>query len=302
VSPQPKFSAERIRHYLPDLVIESLETNSDGQMNDVLIVNQKRVFRFAKDQEWIRDCLQREGHILRVVRKYVEMPVPVFDIQDVGCVSYQLIPGQGLTRTELLSQPEAVQDALAEQLALFLQQLHAIPQSVLEAHDIPSTNATQSRDTYLQDLEDLEREVLPHASSHVRGIIRDYWKPLQEGCLDLSHTPTLIHADLGQQHILFDAQQRRITGVLDWGVAGIGDPAHDYGVLLSCYGETLLRRMGRFTSKIAGLIERARFMALIAEASWVLRGLRSGNLFWFTVSLGTARDIMPIGSGWPGSQ
>ena len=35
---------------------------------------------------------------------------------------------------------------------------------------------------------------------------------------------------------------------------------------------------------------------------WVLCGLRSGNPFWFTVSLGTARDIMPVGSGWPGSE
>jgi aminoglycoside 2''-phosphotransferase len=289
---------ERIRHYFPGLSIEQVEENSDGLMNDVLVINQERVFRFAKDEAWIRECLVKEVRVLDLVRQYVTMPVPVFDVWDGDCVSYRLLPGQGLSRHDLLCLPERTQDALAEQLAIFLQQLHSIPREILEQQAIPATNASKTREEYLALLEELEREVLPLASSHVRRIVRQHFEPLLQGWLDLSHTPALIHGDLGQQHILFDRTTGRISGVLDWGIAGLGDPAHDDGVLVNCYGERFLRRMARFTPDIADLIDRARFMSFLAEPGWVLRGLRSKDPFWFTVSLGTARDLQPIGSRW----
>jgi aminoglycoside 2''-phosphotransferase len=289
---------ERIRRYMPNLRIDQLEQNSDGLMNGVLIVNGERVFRFAKDEAWIRECLGKEARVLDLVRQYVAMPVPVFDVREADCVSYRLLPGCGLSRNDLLCQPERTQDALAEQLAVFLRQLHGIPQEVVAQEGIPPTNATQTRKEYLAFLEELEREVLPLASSQVRRIVRQHFEPLLQGWLDLSHTPALIHGDLGQQHILFDPAAGRISGVLDWGIAGLGDPAHDYGVLINCYGESFVRRMARYTPEIGELIDRARFMSFLAEPSWVLRGLRSRDPTWFTVSLGTARDMKPIGSGW----
>jgi aminoglycoside 2''-phosphotransferase len=289
---------ERIRRYFPDLRVDQVQSNDDGLMNDVLIVNQERIFRLAKDQQWIRDCLQQEARILSLVRQYVTMPVPAFDVHDVDCVSYRLLPGQGLSRHDLLCQPESAQDALADQLAIFMRELHSIPQEALEQHAIPATNASQTREEYLEFLEDLEREVLPLASSQVCRILRQHFEPLLQGWLDLSHTPALIHGDLGQRHILFDPGLGCITGVLDFGVAGIGDPAHDFGVLLNCYGESFVRRMAQFTPEIEELIDRARFMSGIAEPSWVLRGLRSKDPLWFTLSLATARDIQPIGTRW----
>jgi aminoglycoside 2''-phosphotransferase len=289
---------ERIQHSFPDLDVESVKENSDGLMNDVLIVNGERVFRFAKDEAWIRECLEKEVRVLDLVRQYVAMPVPLFDVREADCVSYRLLPGYGLSRNDLLCQPERTQEVLAEQLAVFLRELHSIPQQILAQAAIPATNATQTREGYLTFFEELEREVLPLASSQVRRIVRKHFEPLLQGSLDLSHTPALIHGDLGQQHILFDPAAGRISGVLDWGIAGLGDPAHDYGVLINCYGESLVRRMARYTPEIRELIDRARFMSFLAEPSWVLRGLRSKDPFWFTASLGTARDMQPIGSRW----
>jgi len=289
---------ERIKQYFPDLVVEQVEVNSDGLMNDVLIVNGERVFRFAKDAEWIRECLRKEARILDLVRERVDMPVPVFDVQDADCVSYRLLPGQGLRRADILRQGEETQDALARQLAIFLRQLRSIPQDLLDQHDVPPTNATQTRADYMQLLEDLEREVLPLADTHVRGIVRERFEPLLEGWLDLSYAPALTHGDLGQRHILFDPTQGLITGVLDFGVAGVGDPAQDLGVIVNCYGEGFVRRMAGFTPEIKEMMDRARFMSGLAEPTWVLRGLRTRDPSWFTPGLGTARDVMPIGSEW----
>ena len=45
---------------------------------------------------------------------------------------------------------------------------------------------------------------------------------------------TFIHGDLGAEHVFADSG--RITGVIDWGDAAIGDPAIDHGRLMRDFG------------------------------------------------------------------
>jgi hypothetical protein len=42
---------ERIRAIYPDLTIESVYADSDGLVNNVYIINNEFVFRFAKNEE-----------------------------------------------------------------------------------------------------------------------------------------------------------------------------------------------------------------------------------------------------------
>ncbi len=288
----------RIRDLMVNTELKSVEKNADGLMNDVLIVNGERVFRFAKNEPWMRNCLRKEIGVLKVVRQYVRMPVPLFDMEGEDFVSYRLLPGRGLARADLYRQPEAAQNSLAQTLAEFLAQLHGIPIEVLEQARIGPNNCVDSPEEYRRLYEDLEREVLVHADSHIRRIVREHFEPLLQGWLDMSYEPCLIHGDLGQRHILFDPTERRITGVLDWGIAGLSDPAHDYSVIINCFGEGFLRRMGRIDAGIEGLLERARFLSGISEASWILHWVRTGDPFWLTPGLGTARDLLPFGCKW----
>ena|SRR5947208_12200911 len=55
-------------------------------------------------------------------------------------------------------------------------------------------------------------------------------------------TPVLKHGDFGTTNILVDLPGRVISGILDFGGAGLGDPAYDFAGLLSSYGEAFLRR------------------------------------------------------------
>ncbi len=63
-------------------------------------------------------------------------------------------------------------------------------------------------------------------------------------------------------------------------------------------GERFVRCVARVTPEIVHLIDRARFMSFLVEPSWVLRGLRSNDPFWFTMGLGTACDLQLIWSRW----
>ncbi len=108
--------------------------------------------------------------------------------------------------------------------------------------------------------------------------------------------PALIHGDLALYHILYDSEEKRINGVIDFGVAGLGDPATDLGSLINCYGETLVGKMVNAYPEMKELLPRARFYAQAIELQWALLGVESGEYYWFTAHIGGARDIQkPFG-------
>ena len=60
------YYAQQIKKYCVDLPIERISLNQDGQYNDVLIVNDELIFRFAKVSDAIK-TLQQELAILRSI-------------------------------------------------------------------------------------------------------------------------------------------------------------------------------------------------------------------------------------------
>jgi aminoglycoside 2''-phosphotransferase len=79
--------------------------------------------------------------------------------------------------------------------------------------------------------------------------------------------------------------------VIDFGTAGLGDPATDLGGLLQIYGEPFVRRMLGIYPEAEALLPRARFYAEAIELQWVMLGITRGEPFWFTAHLGGARDL-----------
>jgi aminoglycoside 2''-phosphotransferase len=110
-----------------------------------------------------------------------------------------------------------------------------------------------------------------------------------EGFFDFDEV--LIHGDLGPYHLLYDEAARRLNGVIDFGLAGLGDPATDLGSLIVHYGEGLVSRIKPFYPLYDKLLPRARFYAKAAEVHSALLGVETGENYWFTAHLGEARDI-----------
>jgi aminoglycoside phosphotransferase (APT) family kinase protein len=63
--------------------------------------------------------------------------------------------------------------------------------------------------------------------------------------LSSEYSPTLVHNDIKGEHILVDPQSGRITGILDWADAGIGNPAVDIAGLVLTVGNDLAKRIAR---------------------------------------------------------
>src|SRR5262245_62903614 len=88
---------KRIREIYPDLATKSISLNQEGLLNDVVIVNDELVFRFAKRDFGYKDPME-EARVLRLLRKYITLPIPVpfYDSHEV--LAYRLISGE--TRSE----------------------------------------------------------------------------------------------------------------------------------------------------------------------------------------------------------
>src|SRR5262245_42192548 len=116
----------RVLEISPDLVIKTASINTEGLLNDVVIVNDAFVYRFAKRDYGFKD-LKEEAEVLRLLRQHITLPIPTPFYEDHEAMAYPLIPGETLRRDTLMSLPETDQQAVAEQLAQFFKELHGIP-------------------------------------------------------------------------------------------------------------------------------------------------------------------------------
>lgn len=283
----------RIRQSFPDLKVDDLIGDNEGLVNDVVIVNGRRVFRFPKS-EWAREALQQEARVLALARRYVTLPLPFYDLLEEDLASYELIPGEPLLQDDILRYDEATKDALAKTLATFLRQLHEIPRSELEENGVPVSVTVRSHQEWLTFHEDVQREIVPMLMSDSKEWVRRLFAPLLASDDFLAYEPRLVNGDLGPYHVLCDRQAGKINGIIDFGTAGLGDPAVDFGCLINNYGESFLARMARHYPAINEHLARARFRAGAVELWWVLNGLRSEDDSWFAVHIGRARDMRPI--------
>jgi aminoglycoside 2''-phosphotransferase len=296
----PAHLLERIGAAFPTLPLSSVRIDPDGLVNDVVIINEAWVCRFAKDERGV-EALTRETRILDLVRRSVDVSVPAFEHREADFVAYRLIRGLPLNRHDLLGLSDKAQGRLADQLAAFLRQLHGVSQTELDHDAIPRSDAQRTPEDWQRFYADLEREIFPLLWNDQRAWVAHHFAPVRDGRLDLAHQPVLIHGDLAQYHILYDPATLDLAGILDFGTAGVGDPAVDFAIIISMYGESFLRRVARTYPSIGGALDRARFLAGTVELQWALGGMRTGDRSWFVAHIGRARDASPIGTSWAGS-
>lgn len=282
---QEKEARKRIRTISPELHIDSIRRNADGMINELFIVNETWVYRFARDQFGI-ESLQRELHIFQLLgnRLAVNIPHPVHHGED--WVLYHYLPGRMLTRQALNGLPESVQQNLAEQVGNMLGAIHTTP----APEDLHRSPAYQTPDQWKNLFSAIREEVFPDLMTHQRAWAEELFSFLDDG----DHVCTqqcLVHGDVGAYHVLFDlTAEPQLNGLIDFGIAGLGDPANDFSGLIQYYGLPFVQRMAAVYPNLENILPRAVFYAQMIELQWILNSLHSPHPLWLiTAHLGNAR-------------
>jgi aminoglycoside 2''-phosphotransferase len=290
--------SKKIKVIFPTLEISTIRANTDGLINDVLIVNEELVFRFPRNSDWGVKLFTNEIKVIELARKYVEISLPQFEYKAEDLAVYRYIKGDALRREDILRLTGKEQDKIAERLAVFLKQFHEIPLSELEQNQIAPSDVNRSRETWLKLFENVEKELFPLMMPHVRESVREHFAPITTDKNFMHYEPQLINGDIVPYHIIYDREQNQINGIIDFGTAGIGDAAADFACMIYNYGETFLAKMAKNYPEIENAVDRARFWAGTLPLQWALGGLRTKNYWWNLVHLGGARDAMPIGANF----
>jgi aminoglycoside 2''-phosphotransferase len=288
---RPDARLDRIRAAMPGLEIGGYRVIDEGMVNEILIVNDELVFRFPKTAQGQAD-LAREARLLEIVRQSVSLPVPEPVMHGPDLASHRLVRGSALTREALYRMPEADRRAAMQELGTFLQQLHGIPAANLAgtgpSHSVRTLEQWRSMHARIEEV------LFPLLFRHQRDAVTDHFAPVLDGRLEMEVAPVPIHGDLAPYHILFDPESWRLSGVIDFGTAGLGDPADDIGALLAHYGAGLIDMVRPAYPIDDAIWARARFRAGCLELEWALIGVREHDLSMLVAHIGGARDYPPL--------
>lgn len=269
-----------INKSFPDLTIETAKINKDGQYNDVIIINDVLVFRFAKVQPAIK-ILHQEIAVLNQIgdKVSVRVPNPIYsqvdsDVLGEVFMGYPMIPGIPLWRPnfrKIISVDTRKQMAL--QLSGFLHDLHNIPCDSIPVKLENNDSNQKWEDMYQRIRKSLFPEMRPDARIEVAA----HFESFLNNSAGYTFTPSLRHGDFGTGNILYDPETSSISGILDFGSIGIGDPAADFAGLFISFGEEFYRLGMSGYPEMDPALDRVHFFCGTFALQEALCGYENGD-------------------------
>lgn len=237
-SKSPETLLQRIRAIFPDLVWDSYRYIDEGWDHEVLILDQKLVFRFPNDDEYFKQ-LYGETQALKRLKTFVSVQIPdyTYIAPDHSFAGYPYIPGQPLHRDLFDSLRPDARKLIAEQLASLLSAMH---QLVGQGHDFTLVMPSDMKEQQAR-IKTQAKQYLPAVlSAEDFATIKDIMAETDR-LLALTLPTVLIHGDIYNNHLLWDEVTKQL-GAIDFSDMNLGDPAFDFAELYE-YGESFVQEV-----------------------------------------------------------
>ncbi|MEM7534650.1 MAG: aminoglycoside phosphotransferase family protein [Chloroflexota bacterium] len=289
---------ESIRTHYPDLDIKTARyhDSSDGQFNVILWVNEEIVFRFPHSVE-TAETFMTEIKLLTYLRPHLSLPIPHPQFQHPALagtleegdtrlfMGYYALPGKPFWRETLDAiEDETVLDHLAAQLAGFLKELHSIP---ADAFDMPLV-IQDVREDWVKMYDDFRTYLYPYMRPDAQAAVTANFEKFLNDPTQFDYVPAFRHGDFGPGNILYDADNKTISGIIDFDSIGLGDPAVDVGAVLTL-GEPFFARMCRVYPEMATYRPRVAFYQSTYALQEALYGLRDNVMESFEAGIADYR-------------
>jgi macrolide phosphotransferase len=190
-----------------------------------------------------------ERRVLDFVRPHLPVDVPDWRLFTPEVIAYPRVSGHPAAVVDLdvgdwvwRFDPAAPPDTFLGSLAAALAALHRV-----DPRDAAAASLIVLRP---DDLRVATAERV-HKAREGLSVPEAVWRRWHEWLADDSSWPSqvvVVHGDLHPGHMLLDDEQR-VTGILDWSEAHVGDPATDFSLLYASIGlDALTSLLGRYAA------------------------------------------------------
>jgi aminoglycoside phosphotransferase (APT) family kinase protein len=242
----------RIASVAPDLARLPLTAMSDGWDSLAIDAGGAWVFKFPRHAAGT-ERLRREARLLSLVRRHVSLQVPelVLHEGDEPFSQHRKIPGRSLESADYARLDALERDALAETLAVFYAELHAIPVAEAEAAGAPPGPK------WMPASEILER-VRPTIPAHLRDFLETTMAAYD--AIPADDATIYGYFDGHGWNMAFDHEAGRLNGCYDFADSGIGPRHQDLSYTNWIARDLTLRIIARY-ERLAGIeVNRDRVM------------------------------------------
>jgi aminoglycoside 2''-phosphotransferase len=194
---------KKIKGFFPDISFASAELVTVGWDHDVMILDDKYVFRFPKNGK-DKESFKREVLFLDHFATEVQISVPsyIYKAPDFSFGGYSILKG-----TELSSTPTDVLNKIG----------------IVEKPEGYRWGKKYSE----QILIALREKIFSKLASAEIAWIEHQFKTFLS--LQPPESLTITHGDFNSKHILINPEDGVVTGIFDFGNIGMSDPAFDFG-------------------------------------------------------------------------
>lgn len=266
---------------LPMLAPTAVRYLAQGWDSTVFLVDGSLIARFPKRHE-VAVTLEREARLLPELAPMLPVPIPQFLHVVRGCtafplsfVVYEAVPGTPVDQAALDADGCGT---FGRDIAAFLRSLHSFPVDRAAACGVEPATVAGGRGQLHNFRTAVDVALAPLITPGACARLQSWFDDAEAGGI-FDWIPTLIHGDLSPEHMLVDPANGVLTGVIDWGDAGIGDPALDFAGLLGLMGEAILQDiLGAYgTDNAEAITRRARFYRDLAAVHQLLFGVTVGD-------------------------
>lgn len=269
-----------VRASFPSIESRGLRLLGSGWEFDAYLTRDGWVVRFPRRKE-AADLFDRERAVHALVSRFLPatVAVPAAEVisKPTGGFPYPVAAHRYIAGIPVDELPPRFQTMLPSQLGATLGALHGIPERDARGAGLQESQGLDEDPSpwfehgldVLSNQADLDPIVMRAADwvgrAHRKRI--DFDAPLR-----------VIHQDLSPEHVLADPDSGRLTGLLDWTDAMLGDAARDFVFIAGWQGWSYVDEVLRHYPPVdEGFRERIRFMARLLTPMWLAYAYERGT-------------------------
>lgn len=201
------------------------------------LVNYEYIFKQSKHDE-ARNNLKKEIQALNYLKGKVTLQIPNIEYysEEYGVCGYREIKGEKLTPTIYKNMSDDEKDKLAQDIALFLGEMHSMPLPNIDELEVNVI------DDYKSDYDTLREIIYNKIPDSSKEYIDNLYKRIFDDERISQYVKALCHNDLSCNHIII--QNNKVVGIIDFGDVAITDRDKDFVYLLEDSSEEIGREFG----------------------------------------------------------